>query len=144
MNFPVEWTEDEKVKNYLTSESVNEQYRYATKINRNSMFCADRNGTWMNVDSDFQGTRQVDYIKESAPDSKGHRSTLQGLSSEYAESFRVKEKIASTYANRSNAITYVNHYDQPHITIYQRSETDNTDSNNLNYTPLLKSLKLCA
>jgi uncharacterized repeat protein (TIGR01451 family) len=46
----------------------------------------------------------------------------------------VKERLGTTYSNRSNAITTVKHYEMPHITIYQRSEIDNTNENNINYT----------
>jgi uncharacterized repeat protein (TIGR01451 family) len=46
----------------------------------------------------------------------------------------VREKLGTTFRNRSDAITYVRYYDEPHVTIYQACEIDNTDENNLNYT----------
>ncbi len=128
------WTEIEKAKNYITSESVEESYRYASKINRESLIALDRNGTRMAVDSQFEGMRHAGYLEASKPDAKGHISPLKELSSDYTGSFRVKEKLGTTFSNRSNAITTVKHYDQPHVTIYQRSEPDNTNENNLNYT----------
>ena len=128
------WTEMEKAKNYITSESVEESYRYASKINRDSLIALDRNGTRMAVDSQFEGTRHAGYLEASKPDAKGHITPLKELSSDYTGSFRVKEKLGTTFSNRSNAITTVKHYDQPHVTIYQRSEPDNTNENNLNYT----------
>jgi uncharacterized repeat protein (TIGR01451 family) len=128
------WAEIEKAKNYITSESVEESYRYATKINRDRLIALDRNGTKMSVDSQFEGMRHAGYLKASKPDAKGHILPLKEQSSDYTGSFRVKEKLGTTFSNRSSAITTVKHYDQPHVTIYQRSEPDNTDENNLNYT----------
>jgi uncharacterized repeat protein (TIGR01451 family) len=128
------WTEIEKAKNYITSESVGESYRYATNINRDRLIALDRNGSKMTVDSQFEGMRHAGYLEASNPDAKGHIMPLKEMSSDYTGSFRVKEKLGTTFSNRSNAITTVKHYDRPHVTIYQRSELDNTDENNLNYT----------
>lgn len=46
----------------------------------------------------------------------------------------MKERLGTTYSNRSNAITTVKHYEMPHITMHQISEIDNTNENNINYT----------
>ncbi|TFH52696.1 MAG: DUF11 domain-containing protein, partial [Methanothrix sp.] len=134
IDYTSKWTDREKAKNYVTSESVEESYRYATTIKKEGQIELDRNGTSMTVDSQFEGMRHAGYFKASKPDAKGHVSPLTELSSDYTGSFRVKERLGTTYSNRSNAITTVKHYDQPHVTIYQRSEIDNTDENNLNYT----------
>ncbi|MFZ3149043.1 MAG: PKD domain-containing protein [Methanothrix sp.] len=134
INYNSKWTDREKAKNYVTSESVEESYRYATKINKESQIELDRNGTNMTADSQFEGMRHAGYFKASNPDAKGHVSPLMEMSSDYTGSFRVKERLGTTFSNRSNAITTVKHYDQPHVTIYQRSEIDNTNENNLNYT----------
>jgi uncharacterized repeat protein (TIGR01451 family) len=79
--------------------------------------------------------RHAGYLMASKkPDDKGHVSPLMEMSSDYTGSFRVKERLGTVYNNRSDAITTVKHYEMPHITIYQRSEIDNTDENNINYT----------
>lgn len=134
INYDSKWTDRQKTKNYVTSESVEESYRYAAKINKESQIELDRNGTNMTADSQFEGMRHAGYFKASKPDDKGHISPLMEMSSDYTGSFRVKERLGTTYNNRSNAITKVMHYEMPHITIYQRSEIDNTDENNINYT----------
>ena len=134
INYASKWTDRQKAKNYVTAESVEESYRYASKIQKESQIEMDRNGTNMTVDSQFEGMRHAGYFKASKPDDKGHVSPLMEMSSDYAGSFQVKERLGTTYSNRSNAITTVKHYEMPHITIYQRSEIDNTDENNINYT----------
>ncbi|HPT19262.1 MAG TPA: PKD domain-containing protein [Methanothrix sp.] len=134
INYASKWTDREKARNYVTAESVEESYRYATKIQKESRIELDRNGTNMTTDSQFEGMRHAGYLKASKPDEKGHVFPLMEMSSDYAGSFRVKERLGTTYSNRSNAITTVKHYEMPHITIYQRSEIDNTDENNINYT----------
>ncbi|MDD2837142.1 MAG: DUF11 domain-containing protein, partial [Methanothrix sp.] len=134
INYTSKWTDREKAKNYVTSESVEESYRYATKIQKEGQIEMDRNGTNMTADSEFEGMRHAGYFKASKPDDKGRVSPLMEMSSDYTGSFRVKERLGTTYSNRSNAITTVKHYEMPHITIYQRSEIDNTNENNINYT----------
>lgn len=134
LNFNSTWNEAECVKNHLTSESLNELYRYSTKIDRTSLFEMEGNNTRMEVSSDFQGTRHMGYVKVAEMDEKGHIALEKEASSDYTGSFKVIEKLGTTYTNRSNAITDVKHYDEPHLTIYQRSEQDATDSINLSYT----------
>jgi len=134
INYTSKWTDREKAKNYVTSESVEESYRYATKIQKEGQIEMDRNGTNMTADSEFEGMRHAGYFKASKPDDKGRVSPLMEMSSDYTGSFRVKERLGTTYSNRLNAITTVKHYEMPHITIYQRSEIDNTNENNINYT----------
>lgn len=134
LNFNSTWNEAECVKNYLTSESLNELYRYSTRIDRTSLFEMEGNNTRMEVSSNFQGTRHMGYVKVAETDEKGHITLEKEASSDYTGSFKVIEKLGTTYTNRSIAITKVKHYDEPHLTIYQRSEQDATDSINLSYT----------
>lgn len=134
LEYSSEWAEAQCSKNYLTSESASEEYRYATKINKDSKTSIDGNGTSIDVESDFEGMQHMGYTKSSSPDSKGHREALMEFSSDYTGSFKVKEKLGMTFTNRSDAITGIIYYQQPHITIYQASESDRTDENNLNYT----------
>lgn len=134
VNYSSTWTERECSRNYLTSESASEEYRYATKIERDSLFSTDRNGTNIALETSFEGVRHTGYAKLSVPDDKGHRETVKKFSSDFAGSFKIKEMLGTTFSNRSNAITDVKHYDEPHVTIYQASEPDRTDENNINYT----------
>jgi uncharacterized repeat protein (TIGR01451 family) len=134
LNYSSKWTDREKAKNYVTSESVEESYRYATNIKRESQIELDINGTNMTADSQFEGMRHAGYFKASKPDAKGHVSPLMEMSSDYTGSFRVKERLGTTYSNRSNAITTVKHYEMPHITIYQRSKRHNMSDPKINYT----------
>jgi hypothetical protein len=83
--------------------------------------------------ANFQGLRHLEYRKVSNTTDKGHRSTIQDLSQDYAGSFNVSEVIESRFINRTNAITEVKKYDEPHVTIYQQGEPDNADPANLNY-----------
>lgn len=134
LNFNSTWNEAECVKNYLTSESLNELYRYSTKIDRTSLLEMEGNNTRMEVSSDFQGTRHMGYVKVAETDEKGHITLEKEASSDYSGSFKVIEKLGTTYTNGSTAITDVKHYDEPHLTVYQRGEQDATDSINLSYT----------
>jgi uncharacterized repeat protein (TIGR01451 family) len=134
INYTSKWTDREKAKNYVTAESVEESYRYASKIQKESQIEMDRNGTNMTSDSQFVGMRHAGYFKASKPDEKGHVSPIIEMSSDYAGSFRVKERLGTTYNNRSNAITTVKHYEMPHITIYQKGERYNMSDPKIYYT----------
>ena len=134
INYTSKWTDREKAKNYVTSESVEESYRYATKIQKEGEIELDRNGTSMTTDSQFEGMRHAGYLMASKPDDKGHVSPLMEMSSDYTGSFRVKERLGTTYNNRSNAITTVKHYEMPHITIYQKGERYDMEDPKIYYT----------
>ncbi|MHC1686649.1 MAG: choice-of-anchor K domain-containing protein [Methanothrix sp.] len=134
VNYSSKWASADNSKNYLTSESIESQYLLAGKIDKESDIHLDRNGTKISTDSEFEGMYQSEYQKLAEPDSKGHRSVEKELGSSYSGSFKIKERLATTFSKRPNAITSVKHYDEPHVTVYQRSEQDQTNENNLNYT----------
>ncbi|NYT02130.1 MAG: DUF11 domain-containing protein [Methanosarcinales archaeon] len=134
VSYRSKWSQWDQARNHVTSESVEESYRYASRIERDGMIALDRNGTSMAVNSRFEGLRHAGYLQATRPDGRGHSQTLQELTSDYAGSFSVKERLGTAFSNRSTAITAVKHYDQPHLTIYQRGERDRTNENNLNYT----------
>jgi len=134
VNYSSKWASADTSKNYLTSESIESQYLLAGKIDKESDIHLDRNGTKISTDSEFEGMYQSEYQKLAEPDSKGHRSVEKELGATYSGSFKIKERLATTFSKRPNAITSVKHYDEPHVTVYQRSEQDRTNENNLNYT----------
>jgi|GEM_PF-2791063 len=134
VNYSSKWASADNSKNYMTSESIESQYLLAGKIDKESDIHLDRNGTKISTDSEFEGMYQSEYQKLAEPDSKGHRSVEKELGSSYSGSFKIKERLATTFSKRPNAITSVKHYDEPHVTVYQRSEQDQTNENNLNYT----------
>ena len=134
VNYSSKWASADNSKNYMTSESIESQYLLAGKIDKESDIHLDRNGTKISTDSEFEGMYQSEYQKLAEPDSKGHRSVEKELGSSYSGSFKIKERLATTFSKRPNAITSVKHYDEPHVTVYQRGEQDQTNENNLNYT----------
>jgi uncharacterized repeat protein (TIGR01451 family) len=134
VNYESTWTEIAAAKNRLTSESIEESYLYSREIERDGDLWLDRNGTRMAVKSKFQGTRHAGYIDESGPDSKGHRSTIKELASDYSGSFQVEERLGTFHQNRSTGIFNLTYHDEPHLTIYQLGSADYRDETLLNWT----------
>jgi hypothetical protein len=127
------WGKKIVARNDLQNESVQDSYHYAQFISRQGTVELMNNSTRMELEADFNGLRHLDYRKGSNLTDRGHRSTIQGLSQDYAGSFKVSQLIESKFINRTNAITQIRKYDEPHITIYQRGAPDNSDPMKINY-----------
>jgi uncharacterized repeat protein (TIGR01451 family) len=122
LDFSSKWAEDVKVKNYISRESIHESYRYADMLTKERTTSADQNGSLMESEAEFQGAYHLGYLEETPPDAKGRSSTLKEMVSDYSGSFEVISKLGSNYQNRSTAITEVQYYEEPHLTIYQSYE----------------------
>jgi len=134
LDFSSKWAEDVKVKNYISRESIHESYRYADMLTKERTTSADQNGSLMETEAEFQGAYHLGYLEETPPDAKGRSSTLKEMVSDYSGSFKVISKLGSNYQNRSTAITEVQYYEEPHLTIYQSYEISRADENTINLT----------
>jgi len=129
-----QWTERTGIKNHLTSEAVEETYLYADRLERDSRLKVDEDGTEMDVEADFDGSRDSSYLALGPADAKGHRSPLIESLSRQIGSFHVAQRLAGEYSNRSDAIGNVTYHDEPHITIYQCAELADDDPTVVNLT----------
>jgi len=134
LDYSSKWADDVRVKNYGSSESIHESYRYADTLERDRTVFADQNGSLMDTEARFKGAYHLGYLEETSPDIKGHSSTLKEMTSDYSGSFEIVYKLGSRFQNRSTAITKVRYYDEPHLTIYQSSEISRVDENTINLT----------
>lgn len=66
LNYSSKWAEDTRGKNYVTGSSMHETYRHATNIDRDTYIKMDENGSEMRVDSSFNGTASIGFVKRSS------------------------------------------------------------------------------
>ena len=68
LNYSSKWAEETRGKNYVTGSSMHEAYRHATNIDRDTYIKMDENGSEMKVDSSFNGTASIGFVKRSGQD----------------------------------------------------------------------------
>ncbi len=86
------WTEGVSAKNRVTGTSLSEYYRYATSIDRQSVVFLDKNGSTMAIDSEFEGTGHVGFLKMPTNRSSQDAPIFEA-SEDYAGSFKILETV---------------------------------------------------
>jgi uncharacterized repeat protein (TIGR01451 family) len=86
------WTEVANAKNRVTGASMSEQYRYATSIDRESNMFLDKNGSTMEVDSEFDGMGHIGFLKMPSGSSFKAIPIFESRE-DYTGSFKILEKV---------------------------------------------------
>lgn len=75
IDYNSKWSEDLETKNRITCASIDESYRYANFIERNSTIFLDRNGSTMRSETSFEGAGHVGVLKKPCdnPDEFGYQ-----------------------------------------------------------------------
>lgn len=63
VNYSSKWTQVASAENWATGASMIESYRYATSIDRKSRMFLDENESAMNIESVFNGTGHIGFLK---------------------------------------------------------------------------------
>ncbi|AET64760.1 DUF11 domain-containing protein [Methanothrix harundinacea] len=63
VNYSSKWTQIASAENWATGASMSESYRYATSIDRKSRMFLDENESVMNIESVFNGTGHIGFLK---------------------------------------------------------------------------------
>jgi uncharacterized repeat protein (TIGR01451 family) len=63
VNYSSKWTQIASTENWATGASMSESYRYATSIDRKSMMFLDEKESVMNIESVFNGTGYIGFLK---------------------------------------------------------------------------------
>lgn len=72
VDYSSKWTQIASAENWATGASMSESYRYATSIDRKSMMFLDEKESVMNIESEFNGTGHIGFLKmPSDTDSSG-------------------------------------------------------------------------
>jgi hypothetical protein len=68
---------------------MHEAYRYATSLDRDSYVKMDENGSEMKVDSSFDGTASIGFVKKSRPEDGPKKKPTFESQESYAGKFHL-------------------------------------------------------
>ncbi|MGV8175464.1 MAG: hypothetical protein ACP5OU_07160, partial [Methanothrix sp.] len=87
------WMAKSKAINPITGATMNEEYNFASKINKEHVVELDRNGSTMKTDVEFIGAGHIGVLKKQEPDSHPRVTpTFEGVE-DYTGSFRIYELV---------------------------------------------------
>jgi len=87
------WTEKSKGINYATGATMNEEYTFANKIDKERVVDLDKNGSTMKTDVSFTGTGHIGVLKKEEPDSHPKVKPTYEATEDYTGSFQVNEIV---------------------------------------------------
>jgi uncharacterized repeat protein (TIGR01451 family) len=87
------WTEKSKGFNYATGATMNEEYTFANKIDKERVVDLDKNGSTMKTDVSFTGTGHIGVLKKDEPDSHPKVKPTYEATEDYTGSFQVNEMV---------------------------------------------------
>ena len=87
------WTEKSKGINYATGATINEEYTFANKIDKERVVDLDKNGSTMKTDVTFTGTGHIGVLKKEEPDSHPRVKPTYEAVEDYTGTFRVYELV---------------------------------------------------
>ncbi len=87
------WSQEARGKNRVTGASMTEAYRYATTIDRESRLFLDKNGSVMEIESEFDGVAEFGFFKMPSNTSGPKATPIFEMREGYAGSFRVSERV---------------------------------------------------
>jgi len=85
------WSVESRARNGITKTSFRELYRYSTRLDTESHFDLDENGSMLDIKSDFQGLANLGTLKKPVNSMAKGGDTF--TKEEYAGSFRIQESI---------------------------------------------------
>jgi uncharacterized repeat protein (TIGR01451 family) len=103
--YGTKWTEKSKGINTITGATMNEEYTFANKIDKNRSIELDKNGSTMKTEVEFEGTGHIGVLKKEDPDSHPKvKPTYEGVE-DYVGGFKVYEMVdeygSSVKSNKS-------------------------------------------
>ncbi|OPY51298.1 MAG: hypothetical protein A4E49_02309 [Methanosaeta sp. PtaU1.Bin112] len=103
--YGTKWTEKSKGINTITGATMNEEYTFANKIDKNRSIELYENGSTMKTEVEFEGTGHIGVLKKEAPDSHPKvKPAYEGIE-DYVGGFKVYEMVdeygSSVQSNKS-------------------------------------------
>ena len=88
------WIKKYKAKNFITGASMNEEYTFATKINRDGGMKVDKNESIMDINSSFVGQAHLGFLKKAQPGSPAKATPIFEMQEDYNGAFGMQEKVS--------------------------------------------------
>ncbi len=89
VTYSSKWSDMSRARNRVTGTSMDESYRRATSIDKESSIQLNKNGSTLNFDSQFQGEGHLGMLKKD----ENSRSTTFESNDEYEGSFKVLGRL---------------------------------------------------
>ncbi|MCX6679825.1 MAG: right-handed parallel beta-helix repeat-containing protein [Methanothrix sp.] len=93
IDYGTKWTEKSKGINTITGATMNEEYTFASKIDKERSIELDKNGSTMKTEVEFEGTGHIGVLKKADPDSHPKVRPIYEAGEDYVGSFHVYEMV---------------------------------------------------
>jgi uncharacterized repeat protein (TIGR01451 family) len=93
IDYGTKWTEKSKGINTITGATMNEEYTFASKIDKERSIELDKNGSTMKTEVEFEGTGHIGVLKKQDPDSHPKVRPIYEAGEDYVGSFHVYEMV---------------------------------------------------
>jgi uncharacterized repeat protein (TIGR01451 family) len=94
IDYSSRWSEIVQAKNRETGAAMDEEYRYATRIDRESYMKMDKNESKLRTETDFEGLGHIGFLKKSDPNATAKVHPVLESSEDYLGSFHVYAKVS--------------------------------------------------
>ncbi|MCX6676664.1 MAG: hypothetical protein NTU95_01800 [Methanothrix sp.] len=88
------WIKKYKAKNFITGASMNEEYTFATRINRDGSMKVDKNESIMDINSSFVGQAHLGFLKKAEPSAPAKSTPIFEMQEDYNGAFGIQEKVS--------------------------------------------------
>ena len=107
IGYSSKWTETTRGINTITGATINEQYTFANKIDRERSIELDRNGSTMKTEVEIEGVGHIGVLKKESPDAHPKTKPVYESSEDFVGRFNVSEMVdeygRSVQSNKSMA-----------------------------------------
>ena len=93
IDYGSKWTEKSKGINTITGATMNEEYTFASKIEKDRSIELDENGSTMKTELEFEGAGHIGVLKKETPDAHPTVKPVYEASEDYVGNFRVSEMV---------------------------------------------------
>ena len=93
IDYGTKWIEKSKGINTITGATMNEEYTFASKIDKERSIELDKNGSTMKTEVEFEGTGHIGVLKKADPDSHPKVRPIYEAGEDYVGSFHVYEMV---------------------------------------------------
>ena len=93
IDYGSKWTETTRGINTITGATINEEYTFANKIDRDRSIELDRNGSTMKTEVEVEGVGHIGVLKKESPDAHPKARPVYESSEDFVGSFKATEMV---------------------------------------------------
>ena len=93
IDYGTKWTETTRGINAITGATINEQYTFANKIDRDRSIELDRNGSTMKTEVEVEGVGHIGVLKKESPEAHPKTRLVYESTEDFVGSFKATEMV---------------------------------------------------